>query len=196
MPTIAENIVIGRFQILQKGHAELFKRAYDKVVTYEGRMSYLEQPFLTVGIGVSGKGRTKRNPFTFKEVKGMINAFLTENQMWNVKILPIRDINNPVCYFNHVYQSLFLKEAPDEYTVFSNNNYLLDCVHLHDTFFSTQSIKSTYPDINATRIRKLLAEGNEEWKTLVPQSTINYIENEMGGVDTVGYLCRTCEDIR
>jgi len=176
-------IIIGRFQPFHLGHADLL----EKIILDMGRDTQI-----IIGVGVSGKGRTKLNPFTFAEVSAMIRNFLQEKG-YNVSIFPIADINNPECYAQHVINTMSLDLNNENYILYSNNEYTRSCF---EPWIATTCATTKFPNICATKVRNLLAQNDDSWIKLVPKETANYILNVMPGSKAVGYLCRTCVDIR
>lgn len=72
-------ILIGRWQILQRGHATLLKAALAAV------------PEVIVVIGSAWHSRDSRNPFTWQERQQQFEAVLSAADRARVKFLPLRD---------------------------------------------------------------------------------------------------------
>lgn len=76
-PSIA--VVIGRFQILQRGHGTLLKAALALA------------PKVLVVVGSAYRARDAHNPFTWEERKQQFEAVLSAEDRQRVEFLPVRD---------------------------------------------------------------------------------------------------------
>jgi bifunctional NMN adenylyltransferase/nudix hydrolase len=72
-------VIIGRWQILQKGHCSLLKAALEAA------------PRVVVVVGSAGHSRDSRNPFTWQERVQQFEAVLTPTERGRATFLPVRD---------------------------------------------------------------------------------------------------------
>src|SRR5690242_17646712 len=72
-------VIIGRWQILQRGHCELLRAALATA------------PKVVVIIGSARHARDSRNPFTWQERQQQFEAVLTPEQRTRVCFVPVRD---------------------------------------------------------------------------------------------------------
>jgi bifunctional NMN adenylyltransferase/nudix hydrolase len=86
-------VIIGRWQILQRGHGGLLRAAFAAA------------PKVVVVIGSAWRARDPRNPFTWQERQQQFEAVLTSEQLARVTFLPVRD------YFNDERWSEAVREG-------------------------------------------------------------------------------------
>lgn len=72
-------VIIGRFQILQRGHGALLQAALATA------------PKVLIVIGSAFRARDAHSPFTWEERKQQFEAALTPEQLQRVEFLPVRD---------------------------------------------------------------------------------------------------------
>jgi len=72
-------VIIGRWQILQRGHVSLLRAALAAA------------PRVVIVIGSSFRARDPRNPFTWQERQQQFEAVLTPDERARVSFLPVRD---------------------------------------------------------------------------------------------------------
>lgn len=72
-------VIIGRFQILQRGHGTLLQAAFATA------------PKVLIVIGSAFRARDAHNPFTWEERKQQFEAVLSPEQQQRVEFLPVRD---------------------------------------------------------------------------------------------------------
>jgi bifunctional NMN adenylyltransferase/nudix hydrolase len=72
-------VIVGRWQILQRGHSSLIRAALAAA------------PKVVVVIGSAFRARDPRNPFTWQERQQQFEAVLTPDQRARVSFLPVRD---------------------------------------------------------------------------------------------------------
>ena len=88
-------VYIGRFQPFHKGHAVVLNRALEKAKK------------VIVLVGSAHAPRSTRNPFTFDERKGFIEASLNSEARANVIIAPLEDIvYNDTLWVKSVYETV------------------------------------------------------------------------------------------
>ncbi|MCS7097190.1 MAG: nicotinamide-nucleotide adenylyltransferase [Candidatus Methanomethylicia archaeon] len=154
-------VYVGRFQPLHLGHMECIR-----YVLYRCRE-------IIVVIGSAQASHTLENPFTAGERVEMIRLALQENNVDLNKfiIVPVEDtVNN-----NHsIWVSKVRSLIPKFNVVFTNSP-------LTKRLFEEEKIKvEGIPYINRQRfsgtiIRRMIIEGDEGWKELVPKSVYEYI---------------------
>src|SRR5215471_4029443 len=83
-------VIIGRWQILQKGHCSLLKAALDTA------------PKVVVVIGSALHSRDSRNPFTWAERQQQFESVLTPADRRRVTFLPVRDYYDDQRWSNDV----------------------------------------------------------------------------------------------
>ncbi|MBW3017188.1 adenylyltransferase/cytidyltransferase family protein [Candidatus Woesearchaeota archaeon] len=146
-------LVIGRFQGVHNGHVNLFEQ-----------VKRLGVDLVLIGIGHCGE-LNSRHPFKPEEVKHMLEPVIG----MPFKIYHVPDINDPPNYAKHVKS--IVKEF-DKYTIIvSGNPYTKQC-------FPENKVLNQRTDVNisATIVRNNIANGNE-WKSLVPKTTYDFIKN-------------------
>lgn len=72
-------VIVGRWQILQRGHISLLRAALAAA------------PRVVIVIGSAWRARDPRNPFTWQERQQQFEAVLTPEQRASVSFLPVRD---------------------------------------------------------------------------------------------------------
>ena len=72
-------VIVGRWQILQRGHISLLRAALAAA------------PKVVIVIGSAWRARDPRNPFTWQERQQQFEAVLTPEQLARVSFLPVRD---------------------------------------------------------------------------------------------------------
>ena len=163
-------MIIGRFQVLHRGHESMIKHALelcDKVVVY---------------IGSSQEQRTNTNPFSFEERENMLKCvFETEHACKRLIIRPLPDIgvgNND--FWGSYVMSTFKKEfhrLPDL--------YVTGCEKERVSWFTnklaptTDELRLTRKNINVSGTwcrQTLLANDYEQWCKLVPYELYDKFE--------------------
>ncbi len=158
-------LIIGRFQPVHNGHVELLRK-----VDSMG----LEK--ILLGIGIEGKGRTPRNPFSYDEISQIWLSEI-EKLKTKVELYAIPDINDNTRYASHVERITGCSE--EDTVVVSGNGYTVDCFTNHGKNYRTHSVGKSVPLGNgylcATQIREwMLYDG--PWRQYVPKSTKDVME--------------------
>jgi len=157
-------LYIGRFQPFHKGHLMAVKWIL-------GRESEL-----IIGIGSCQYSHSAENPFTLGERIYMIWSTLKKEKLYDRCILvPIPDTDS-----KHAFWVKIVKYCTPPFSrVYSNDplTRLLfeeEGIPVHEIpFFSREKLQGTF-------IRKLMAEGNPLWETLVPEPVRNIIKEING----------------
>ena len=153
---------IGRFQPFHHGHYEVVKRllsGYNEVI---------------VMIGSAEDSHTKENPFTAGERVQMIRLAFSKTELSRIIIIPVRDLHDHARWVSHVKSYV-----PEFDVVFSNNELVKDLFKKseirveHIGFVDRGSNEGKY-------IRKLIKDGDEEWKMHVPKPIVKYLESING----------------
>ncbi len=154
-------LIIGRFQPLHKGHVYLFKKALELV------------DILEIGIGSSQIHGQLKNPFTYEERKKMIEDTLKDESIPTSRfnINPIPDLYN---FENWIRTILEIVKNFD--VIFTNNLWIGRLLQKKGKSL-IYGLKYDMSNCNGTRIRNLLRSGKLEWKSLVPKSTIPFLES-------------------
>jgi len=153
---MAVGLFVARFQPLHKGHERAIKKAlklYERVI---------------VVIGSADKSRTESNPFTAEERKSMLETvFSKEINEGKIEIIAIEDKASDEEWANEIIQKVNFDE------VYTASDWVAKA------FEGKKSVKKfkpfKYDVINGTNIRRLMKEGNEEWKKYVNKKVIEVI---------------------
>lgn len=139
-------LFVGRFQPFHHGHYEVVKRLLK------------DHSEVVIVIGSAEESRTQDNPFTAGERIQMIRLALSPAMLRRSIIVPVRDINDHARWVSHVKSYV-----PDFDTVYTNNRLVA-------RLFGEARHKVApvaYFDRGKKEgrlIRKLMKEGNNEWK--------------------------------
>jgi nicotinamide-nucleotide adenylyltransferase len=161
----------GRFQPFHNGHYEAFLQLigeYDEVV---------------IAVGSAQEGYTCKNPFTAGERMEMIDQLLRRRGLRDrVWIVPVPDIHMPPAWAAYL-----LSIVPRVEAVASGNPQVL---YLYEWLgFKTKRIKLVEPEkYYGSRIRELIVQGKDEWRDLLPQEIVEFIDN-IRGVERIRRLC-------
>ncbi len=147
-------LFIGRFQPFHLGHQTAVRYIANDCNDY-----------VIIGVGSSQEHHTADNPFTFKERSEMITKTLGDSL--NYTIVPIPDINDYQRWVKHV-ASL----TPKFDRVYTCNKTVR-------SLFNREGfeVREQRHDVNvcASDIRALMSNGDDRWKSLVPQGTLDTI---------------------
>jgi nicotinamide-nucleotide adenylyltransferase len=154
-------LIIGRFQPLHLGHTFLFKKALEIV------------DFLKIGVGSSQINNESKNPFSYDERKSLIENALKEEKIpaSRFEIFAIPDLFNFSKWINSIF------DIVDNFDVLFTNNLWIGRLIQKRGKTLVYGMKNNFAIYNGTYIRELLKSNNIEWKTLVPNSTIPFLEN-------------------
>ncbi|MEM5831795.1 MAG: adenylyltransferase/cytidyltransferase family protein [Candidatus Aenigmatarchaeota archaeon] len=150
-------LFVARFQPLHKGHERAIRKAlklYEKVI---------------IVIGSADKSREEKNPFTTEERKLMLEAvFSKEINDGKIEILAIEDKASDEEWANE----LISKVSFDE--VYTASDWVAKAFEGKKNVKRFKPFK--YETINGTNIRRLIKEGNEEWKKYVNKKIAEMIQ--------------------
>jgi nicotinamide-nucleotide adenylyltransferase len=157
---------IGRFQPLHWGHVKV--------------LEWLSQSYgdILVIIGSADKGVTKDNPFTAGE---RMEMFLrTFGNRFALCAVPDTDGSSSL------WGALIRHWCPRFDIAFSNNGYVRAALAYYG--IKTQSHPFFDRDrLSGRFIRQLIASGSAEWRSLVPPSVAQFVD-EIGGVERIQAL--------
>jgi len=91
-------VVLGRFQPFHRGHESLLIAAED------WRRQNAENLSLIIAIGSSNREESLQNPWSADERSAMIEAWLSESGIQDVRIVSIPDIEDPPNWVSHAEQ--------------------------------------------------------------------------------------------
>lgn len=163
---IEDNIAlfVGRFQPLHHGHIHVIYRIFEK---YD---------FLKIAIGSSQISNTKDNPFTKEERKEFIKVALKKRAISEDKysIYHVPDIFNSNKWVEHLVSILGHFDI-----VFSNSDWVRELFKNEGYDLSNKRtiFKNKY---SGTHIRRLISEGDKDFRLLVPNEVIKKMEDFNG----------------
>ncbi|MCB9359266.1 hypothetical protein H6503_05005 [Candidatus Woesearchaeota archaeon] len=164
-----EAAIIGRYQPVHNGHVGVFEEVDDMGLDR-----------IILAIGLEGKGRTERNPYTFEEIHQMWLPIVRKAKT-KVEIFAIPDINDQPNYAEHVEDITGCNQART--IIVSGNQYTLDCFTNFGKHYHVFRPEGKSPMIteagssflNATEVRYRI-KNDLKWQHLVPDSTREQIE--------------------
>jgi bifunctional NMN adenylyltransferase/nudix hydrolase len=158
-------LVIGRFQPVHLGHVGLLQDA-----------DALGLEKILLGIGIEGKCRTERNPFTYEEIRAMWLPELAKLST-PAEIYRIPDTNDPLNYAYHVERITGCSES--DTIIVSGNPSTLDSFTRYGRSYRTFSPSGEDNPhdglIHGTLIREWLWSGGP-WRAFVPESAAKVID--------------------
>ncbi len=162
---------IGRFQPFHKGHQKAIQdllKKHDEVV---------------VVIGSAEDSFTGINPFTTGERMEMIRSCFSKGDNSRLIIVPVRDVNDNRIWVDHI-----VSYVPSFTEVYSNN--MLVKMLFSQVGILVNSMKMLERDGNeGTYIRRLMAEGNTEWRSQIPTKLVPYLK-EIGAEERMKRIAR------
>lgn len=155
----------GRFQPVHLGHVEVVKWA----------LNYVDE--LVVVIGTAQESHTIVNPFTAGERVVMLKMAMAEFgiDLGRVYIIPVPDI-----LMNSVWPSYVQLYVPKFKYAVARNPLVVRLFKEagYDVLVPPPYERGKY---SSTKIRKLMVSGDESWRSYVPTSVAEFID-EIGGV--------------
>ncbi len=157
---MSRGLYIGRFQPLHNGHLFAIKWILER------------ENELIIAIGSSQYSHTLRNPFTVGERIEMIWQTLKEENLLDktiITIVPDTDSRHSL------WVSLLLSHVPRFDRAYTNDP--ITKLLLNEAGIKVRNIPFYKRDLlEATKIRKLIIEGNNIWEQLVPRPVSEYIK--------------------
>lgn len=163
-------ILIGRMQPLHNGHIQVIKKILE------------ELDEVIIGVGSAQISHDLKNPFTAGERIMMITQALVENNINPSRyyIIPMEDIN-----FNAIWASHVKMMTPPFSKVYSGNPLVKQLFVEEGYDVKTPPLYNRI-ELSGTEVRKRMLN-DENWQELVPNSTVNLI-NEINGIERIKNL--------
>jgi len=187
--TSSRALVIGRFQPYHRGHHEIFKKVQED--------GYGE---VVVAVGSAEKAHHYEDPFTCGERIEMIDAALRDKRFDHYFIVGVPDINDDSLWVSHVgryvprcdalyagnQRTIFLYEMENK--KLGREAYKI--IEIARTVLTNYRKNPPEPiETSGTLIRKLMAEGDETWKDLLPEPVVRKVI-EFDGPERLGRLSK------
>jgi len=170
---VGRGLFVGRFQPLHMGHLRAIEWALGSGVVDE----------LVVVIGSAQESHTLRNPFTAGERVEMLLRGLGEYGIGRDRVLvvPVQDIA-----MNFVWVR-YLEMLLPRFDVVITRNPLVERLFSEYGYRVIGQPLFERKRYSATRIRELMVKGDDSWRTLVPSTVAEFIE-EIKGVERLQRL--------
>jgi nicotinamide-nucleotide adenylyltransferase len=166
-------LMIARFQPLHYGHLNDIKHCFEKCGE------------VIVVVGMASQSHTPENPFTAGERIMMIRETVKWSNLPLDKLitvtLPTMEVSRVAVHYVKLYS------PPFKYVV--TLNPIIQRLFIEEGYHVLQPPVMERNNYRGTVIRRLMAEGNPEWKKLVPPPVAKIIE-EIDGVNRVRMLLR------
>ena len=127
---------------------------------------------LTIAIGSSEHRNERENPFSGRERKAMMEAFLRESRIGDVRVVVLRDGPS----FRWSVDNLIRKCRPDVVFLSTERSRLAELVARE---VPVARFRRT-GRISATRIRDSVAAGRRDWERLTGKSVARWIRSHDG----------------
>ena len=163
-------ILIGRMQPVHNGHMEVIKKILSEVDE------------IIIGIGSAQLSHEIKDPFTAGERLVMMNQTLAEAGIDASRyyIIPMQDINFNAIWVSHV------KMLTPPFTVVYSGNPLVKQLFKEDGYDVRQPPLYDRLHLSGTEVRRRILN-DEDWQELVPNATVELIE-EIDGVNRLKNL--------
>ncbi len=167
-------LFVGRFQPFHLGHYRTVLRIRD-----EGCDE------IVIVIGSAQYSGMKHNPFTAKERRLMIEAALGKVMGLKLKVVPVADVHNNDIWVGHV-KNILRENGVDSFDAVYTNNPLVKRLFEEAGHYVAEPelVKDEKGVISGTRIREMIAAGDELWKELVTAEVRDEILR-IGGVERI-----------
>jgi len=150
----SQALFIGRFQPFHNGHLDALKNILE------------ECEKVTILIGSSQASKTKKNPWSGKERKEILEKLFENDERVSVKLLP--DKNNDKRWIESL-----LKTEPNLSMVYSGNDWVLSLCMEYG--IPCEEIKYNI-NISATEVREKIKKGENIWGD-VPEVIGNWVKS-------------------
>ena len=172
MNDITRGLLIGRMQPVHNGHIQIIKKT----------LNYVDE--VIIGIGTAQISHELKDPFTAGERVMMMSRALDDEGIDPKRyyIIPIEDVNR-----NALWVAQVKMLTPPFSRVYSGNP-------LVKRLFKEEGFETYQPELfdreilSGTEIRKRILN-DEDWKSLVPNATIEVIE-EIDGINRIKDLSK------
>jgi len=163
-------LLIGRMQPVHNGHIQVIKKILEEVNE------------VIIGIGSAQLSHTTTDPFTAGERVMMLTKALSENNIDSASyyIIPIQDIQMNAVWVSHIKML-----TPPFAKIFSGNP-LVQRLFEEETYDVAKPPLFKRNKLSGTEVRRRMIAG-ENWKSLVPNSTAEIIE-EIDGIKRIQHL--------
>lgn len=163
-------LLIGRMQPVHNGHIQVIKKILEEVDE------------IIIGIGSAQLSHTTTDPFTAGERVMMLTKALSENDIDSVSyyIIPIQDIQMNAVWVSHINML-----TPPFAKIFSGNP-LVQRLFEEETYEVAKPPLFKREELSGTEVRRRMI-ADENWKSLVPKSTAEIIE-EIDGIRRIQHL--------
>ena len=164
-------LFVGRFQPFHNGHLFVIKEILKKCEK------------IKIGIGSSQLSHAINDPFSSEERKQFIVSTLEFERIpkEQFEIFEINDIFNAQEWVNHV-----IGIVGEIDIVFSNSDWVRTLFN-NKSYEVADKLPLKMDKLNATRIRNLICDNDEEWLNLVPQEVVKLIK-EFKGIERIKSL--------
>lgn len=171
--TVVRGLFVGRFQPPHYGHFEVIRWILESRQADE----------LIVVIGSAQESHTLKDPFTAGERFEMLMLGIRELgiSLEKVVIVPVQDIA-----MNYVWVRFLEALLPRFDVVFSRNPLVVRLFREYG-YRVVEPPSFNRVEYSATRIRELMARGDDSWKLLVPRSVAEFID-KIKGVERIRAL--------
>lgn len=163
MKTKRIGVYWGRFNPPHKGHLRIIKKFKDK---YD----------LVVAIGSSEHRNEKKNPFSGRERKQMIESYLKEEKIKDVKVVTLKDGNSKSWAINNL-----VKKCRPYVLLLSENHEMINlakCKKIDVLIFKRKG------NLSSTMIRDLIASDNDKWRNLTGKAVARLIVR-LNGIERI-----------
>lgn len=163
-------ILIGRMQPVHNGHIKVIEQILD------------ELDEIIIGIGSAQLSHEVKDPFTAGERVVMMNQALADKGIDSSRyyIIPMQDINFNAIWVSHV------KMLTPPFSVVYSGNPLVKQLFAEEGFEVRQPPLYDRMHLSGTEVRRRILN-DEDWQELVPEATVNLI-NEIDGIERLKNL--------
>lgn len=163
-------ILIGRMQPVHNGHIKVVEQILD------------ELDEIIIGIGSAQLSHEVKDPFTAGERVVMMNQALADKGIDSSRyyIIPMQDINFNAIWVSHV------KMLTPPFSVVYSGNPLVKQLFAEEGFEVRQPPLYDRMHLSGTEVRRRILN-DEDWQELVPEATVNLI-NEIDGIERLKNL--------
>lgn len=145
---------VGRFQPFHYGHLDAINQAFSIF------------DYLVIGIGSAQYSNTQRNPYSANLREKMIKAVLKNYE--NYEIVKIPDFSDDEKWSNYCLKNF------DFDVVFTGSKHVEKCFKNKKPIIKI-IFRKNRKYYRGRYIRKLIKEGNDEWKNFVPEAVVKII---------------------
>ncbi|MDG6995019.1 MAG: adenylyltransferase/cytidyltransferase family protein [Nitrososphaerota archaeon] len=159
----------GRFNPPHKGHLSVIKK-------------FNQRYNLIVAIGSSEHNNEKRNPFSGRERKLMMEAYLKEQKIKDVRVVTLNDGKSKSWAIDNL-----VKKCKQEVLLLSENHEMIGLATSKK--IHVLSFKRT-GSLSSTMIRDLIASGSGKWRNLTGKSVVRLIV-KLNGINRINTVYKS-----